>query len=620
WEWVGIEGMTVVPDEATPGWRPDEFWWWFRATRVINTFDEGTGLDPTIHEFPFFSSLLGDLHPHFMSLAFIPIFLMLMLQFFLSPLPDWRDGRFRTWLPILALAFVLGALGFINAWDLPIFALLLIGVIGLKAYSVHGRELKKIAMTTAPLALLILVVAFLMFSSYFVDFRSQFGGIQPVSVTTRPIHFIIVWGLTIVTVVPFVVAAFWTTVLRRGWGWMVRLAGVLVLLPFVIWGALHLWNNNDGNEIIGRFFHVLPFMFLLVLAIYTALSYRRPVAGRRRGLRLRYRHRTGEADWAATASELTALVSSMGGQVLWMRDTEPGLAFEAGLKRPPDVTEAQFEAEVARRFDADTPLSEMAIVPSQEAEPSAHSGTAFVIVLASLALFLVMVPELLYVRDFFGHRMNTVFKFYYQAWLLFAIVGGFAVYYWHSHRGGLQGWKRWGSNLWALAFVVLLLGTLYYVPAALASKAELSRGEATLDGLAYVADEAPGELAVIQYLLAESDRDTVLLTAVGGSYTRSARISSSSGVPTVLGWPQHQNQWRGSDEAFRGREDDVRRIYSTVDVEEAKNLMDKYNVEYVYVGPDERRVYGRFGTDKFASFMEPVLEEDRVVLYRRIQP
>ena len=57
------------------GWFPGEPWWWWRATRVIDTVREGQSLDYTITEFPLFSFALGDLHPHMLSLAFLPLFL-----------------------------------------------------------------------------------------------------------------------------------------------------------------------------------------------------------------------------------------------------------------------------------------------------------------------------------------------------------------------------------------------------------------------------------------------------------------------------------------------------------------------------------------------------------------
>jgi uncharacterized membrane protein len=167
-----------------------------------------------------------------------------------------------------------------------------------------------------------------------------------------------------------------------------------------------------------------------------------------------------------------------------------------------------------------------------------------------------------------------------------------------------------------VAFVLLVIPSLYYAPASATSKAHLNYESVTLDGLDHLVSQSPGELKVIQYLDTKASRETVILEAVGGSYTEFGRIASSSGVQTVLGWPGHEHQWRGSSKLFKGRADDVRKIYSTADIDEAKSLLRKYNVEYVYVGSRERESYGTFGTEKFTTFMETIIQYEDSVLYR----
>ncbi|MBM3944343.1 MAG: hypothetical protein FJ317_02505 [SAR202 cluster bacterium] len=620
WEWVSIQDITTPAAQVSGTWHPTEFWWWWRATRLINTFDGGVGLDYTIAEFPVFSLILGDLHPHLMSLAFIPVFLAFCLQFFLSPLPRSSDRRPQTWLPVLVLAFLLGALGFINAWDLPVFMLLLVGLVGLKAFSVTGRNLRSVVATGGPVVVAVLVIAFLLYLPYWTGFRSQFSGLHPVGFTTRPFHFLLVWGVFLTAVVPLVVASFWTTIVRKGWAWIARLSVLIVFLPFIVWAFLSLWIEAGGSGIVGRFFHTLPVTVLAGLAIYTVMWLKEPgtAAARNPSLRLPLRVVDGEPDTAGTVRELGETASRLGGEVLWANDWGGDGNVEAGLKPPQGMSLEQFNAAVLEAFTG-TPAPEPEEQPAQAAtDAPSIDARAFALLLAALGLVLVLVPDLLYVGDFFGTRMNTVFKFYYQAWLVLAVAGGFALYYWHSSRPGLQGYKRTLSNLWAAVFVILLVGSLYYPPAAAVSKAELALDRATLDGLGHLTFESPGELEAILYLREHAGRDAVLLEAVGGEYTAFGRVSSSSGVPAVLGWAGHERQWRGSDSSFVGREDDIRKIYTTPDPDEAKNLMRRYNVEYVYVGPRERAQYGSFGTGKFASFMEPVVTFGDVVLYKRI--
>ncbi|SVC39500.1 uncharacterized protein METZ01_LOCUS292354, partial [marine metagenome] len=82
WEWVGIKGLTGA--ESGSGAFPDSVWWWFRSTRVIDTLAGSQSLDYTITEFPLFSFILGDLHPHVTNLPFVILGLGLTLNLFLS--------------------------------------------------------------------------------------------------------------------------------------------------------------------------------------------------------------------------------------------------------------------------------------------------------------------------------------------------------------------------------------------------------------------------------------------------------------------------------------------------------------------------------------------------------
>ena len=101
-----------------------------------------------------------------------------------------------------------------------------------------------------------------------------------------------------------------------------------------------------------------------------------------------------------------------------------------------------------------------------------------------------------------------------------------------------------------------------------------------------------------------------------GEWFDSGLISRSTGVPTVFNWPGHQIQWRGSDDLFGGREQDVARIYETTDPLEARNLLAKYDVDYVYLGPRERSKHGEGGLAKFPDFMDSVFSQDDVEIYR----
>ncbi len=117
----------------------------------------------------------------------------------------------------------------------------------------------------------------------------------------------------------------------------------------------------------------------------------------------------------------------------------------------------------------------------------------------------------------------------------------------------------------------------------------------------------------------------MILEGAGDDFSDFARVSSRTGLPTVIGWVGHEIQWRGrpdggagstSDTPFTDRPDEVAEIYTTSDVETAKSLLGKYEVEYVYVGRLEREKYGEEGLAKFREFMIPVFENEGVTIYR----
>ena len=102
------------------------------------------------------------------------------------------------------------------------------------------------------------------------------------------------------------------------------------------------------------------------------------------------------------------------------------------------------------------------------------------------------------------------------------------------------------------------------------------------------------------------------------SYTEAARISQSTGRPTVLGWYGHERQWRSSEKhsGIDARLADVRELYETQDVERAGAILRKYDADYIVVGDRERGAYGADGLAKFTELGEVVFgDESGVLIY-----
>ena len=147
-----------------------------------------------------------------------------------------------------------------------------------------------------------------------------------------------------------------------------------------------------------------------------------------------------------------------------------------------------------------------------------------------------MAVEFVYLRDVFDSRMNTVFKFYYQGWVLLSLSGAYAAYYVAQRVRSRRGVKAVPTYAWRVTCGLLIIGGLSYTAAATVSKANAFTGAPTLDGIAYVLRDRPMEYAVAQWLRTNAEPDAVIVEAVGDSYTTTEldlgpyRAAESSGM------------------------------------------------------------------------------------------
>jgi len=234
----------------------------------------------------------------------------------------------------------------------------------------------------------------------------------------------------------------------------------------------------------------------------------------------------------------------------------------------------------------------------RDAALAAACGLVFV-VLAILGL-----TELVRVADAFPGRLNTVFKFWFGAWAILAVGAG-ALAGLAAERVRLSEAPD-PRRLTVLGFAggvagVVLLGTMLYVPAMALSRSREGLGRG-LDALAYLEQSDPGLAATIAWSREHLDpRDDVTMQTVVESYHGGNMLSAATGVPTLLGWPNHQRQWRGElpEAERRAAVDAVYRHGATpVSLEVAR----RYGVTYVYVGREERTAYGAEVAARFAAW------------------
>jgi uncharacterized membrane protein len=106
----------------------------------------------------------------------------------------------------------------------------------------------------------------------------------------------------------------------------------------------------------------------------------------------------------------------------------------------------------------------------------------------------------------------------------------------------------------------------------------------------------------------------VVAEAVGGQYTSYARVSTISGQPAVLGWPGHEGQWRGGYEEVGSREGDIRSLYSAPNWDAALEIIQRYQIRYIYVGSLELSTYA-VNLEKFDRQLQLGFEADGVRIY-----
>ncbi len=230
--------------------------------------------------------------------------------------------------------------------------------------------------------------------------------------------------------------------------------------------------------------------------------------------------------------------------------------------------------------------------------PEGDADGVFAAFLLLLGFAIVAGCEFVYFKDNYGQdlqRMNTIFKFYHQAWPLIAV--GAAVFAARAldAAGGTR--RRVLRFLFGAAAAVSLLWAFNVSISRLRQK----DGPLSLDASGPLARRNAGDAAAIQWLLRNAARGDVVMEASGDPYTEFARISSHTGIPTVMGWANHEGLWRektpsGAEVTERlGR---VRDFYTNPDPRRAWETLQKYGVTHVVVGDMERRAYP--GADRVA--------------------
>jgi YYY domain-containing protein len=260
----------------------------------------------------------------------------------------------------------------------------------------------------------------------------------------------------------------------------------------------------------------------------------------------------------------------------------------------------------------------------------------FLWLMVALAMVLCLAVEIVVLKGDIG-RMNTVFKFYLQVWVMLAIVAGVSLAWVSAY---VRRWRRQWRRLWWFGMGLLLAGGALFLPLGIRARAVdriSSQTGATLDGMAFMqyatvredrgqTVEFPlsGDYYAIRWMQENIPGSPVIIEGLGRhEYLWGNRVSIYTGLPAVVGWRWHQVQQYTvlPEDVVERRRSDVNEFYSTDDIQRALELIARYDVQYIYVGDYERAYYSPMGLAKFDAMvaqgeLEVAYDAHGVKIYR----
>ena len=236
----------------------------------------------------------------------------------------------------------------------------------------------------------------------------------------------------------------------------------------------------------------------------------------------------------------------------------------------------------------------------------------FAIVMGLCAIGLIVIPELVYVRDIYENgnaRANTMFKLTYQAYMLFGMTMGYGIF------RMLVAARKKVFKVVSVIGLVLLCWTFGYfgnsVYAWFGKVWEPSEYKG-LNATSFLSNDFTEDVAGIKWLKKNVKGSPVVLEANGDSYSGYERVSAMTGLPTVLGWYVHEWLWRDDTADLNEKSADIESIYISLDVEYVKELLEEYDVSYIFVGSKEREKYGDALNEEVLNSLGEVVFQDEV--------
>ena len=550
--------------------------WYWNASRAIPTPPS----ESVITEFPFFTFLYADLHAHLiaMPLAFVSLAIALAV---VKGAEDRRwIGHLRSLALLVLWSLAIGAMRTTNTWDVPPHLLVALGALTIAEVSHRGRlSWRSVGAVAWRFGLVFLLSWSVLYRPFWASYGSFYNSIGLWTGTRTVLWaYLVVHGLFLYAIVSYLVA---------------RTLGRGSTSP-VLSGDAQSLHPGEGLPTGGDTLRPDPLL-------------------RRLHLTLRYwakRRRLREA--AAIAGVRGLPVSAL----VWLALVVL-ILLEIFFIAPGLIPFTQANADLVESsaygyrglsvLALGLPVAILGLLLLFRPGLSPTERLWAYLVLLGLAMTLGV--EVIVIQGDIG-RMNTVFKFYLQVWLMWGVAAAAALA-WLVPR-----LRRWpGRMWWGVILAVLLFFAALYPPLATSARVrdrfDASQGPG-LDGWAYMKTahyhdpngqeyDLKWDLEAIRWMLDNVVGSPVILEGQTPEYRWGGRYSINTGLPTVLGWNWHQRQQRAAanDQEVWNRANDVAAIYNTPITQTAESLLHKYEVRYVIVGPLERAYYEATGLNKF---------------------
>ena len=245
----------------------------------------------------------------------------------------------------------------------------------------------------------------------------------------------------------------------------------------------------------------------------------------------------------------------------------------------------------------------------------------FVFLLIVFSTLLIIIPEFIYVKDIYPahYRANTMFKFVYQAFIMLSIASGYIIIRIITNfKFQISNFKFSYCKLVVLVFIgsIGLFLVMVYPYFAINSYYGDLKTYYGLDGTRYLNKLYPSDYQAIAWINKNIKAQPVVLEAQGDSYTDYGRVSSNTGLPTVLGWTVHEWLWRGTYDIPAPRISEVQNLYETKNIELTKKLIKKYEIKLIFIGDLERQKYPKLYEKKFMQLGKIIFEKNQTRIYQ----